>query len=35
LICSGVVPMQYAKIKALEDTFVGDVEELIESLQAT
>lgn len=32
LICSGVVPMQYAKIDALSDTFVGDIEELIESL---
>lgn len=32
LICSGVVPMQYAKIEALEDTFVGDLDELIESL---
>ncbi|WP_417825021.1 hypothetical protein [Thalassospira lucentensis] len=32
LICSGVVPMQYAKIEALEGTFVGSVEELIKSL---
>lgn len=35
LICSGVVPMQYAKIDALEETFVGSVEELIESLETT
>ena len=35
LIFSGVVPMQYAKIDALENTFVGDVKELVESLKAT
>lgn len=27
LICSGVVPMQFSKSKALENTFVGSVEE--------
>ncbi|MEK9754549.1 MAG: hypothetical protein VW338_15250, partial [Rhodospirillaceae bacterium] len=32
LICSGVVPMRYAKIDALSDTFVGDIEDLVESL---
>lgn len=33
LICSGIVPMQYAKIDALEGTFVGSIEDLIESLK--
>jgi len=35
LICSGVVPMQFAKIDALIGTIVGDIEELIEALKAT
>jgi len=33
LICSGAVPMQYIKIDALSDTFVGDVAELINMLE--
>lgn len=32
LVCSGPVPMQFAKIEALEEVFVGDVEGLINSL---
>ena len=30
LVCSGVVPMQYAKIDALENTHVGGIEDLLE-----
>ena len=29
LVCSGVVPMQYAKIKALETTLVGSIEDVL------
>ena len=29
LVCSGVVPMQYAKIDALADTHVGTIEEIL------
>ncbi|WP_170565953.1 hypothetical protein [Ruegeria atlantica] len=29
LICSGVVPMQYSKSEALEDTFVGSVDDFL------
>lgn len=29
LICSGVVPMQYAKVEALKGTYVGSVDEII------
>lgn len=29
LVCSGVVPMQYAKIEALENTYVGDISDII------
>ena len=28
LICKGIVPMQYAKIEALDNTFVGNLENL-------
>ena len=31
LVCSGVVPMQYAKIEALADTHVGSVEDILAS----
>lgn len=29
LVCSGVVPMQYAKIEALADTHVGSIEDIV------
>ena len=32
LIVGGVVPMQFAKVPALESTFVGDVETLLQHL---
>lgn len=32
LVCSGVVPMQYAKIEALADTAVGTVEKVLTSV---
>ncbi|WP_173200636.1 hypothetical protein [Geobacter sp. SVR] len=32
LVCSGVVPMQYAKIDALEHTHVGGISEILELL---
>jgi hypothetical protein len=28
-VCSGVVPMQYAKIEALNNTFVGGIPEIL------
>ena len=34
LVCSGVVPMQYAKIEALANTRVGNVEEIIRWAEA-
>ena len=35
LVCSGVVPMQYAKIEALAGTRVGTIEEILKWEQAT
>jgi len=29
LVCSGIVPMQFAKIKALENTHVGGIPDLL------
>ena len=29
LICKGLVPMQFAKIEALNDSYVGDIKEFL------